>query len=318
MSIQTRPVPDDQPTFAGFPRWHDLDTLDADVAIIGVPYGVPYDMEGSRSPSSTAPRAIREQSFRWSGSLAHYDHDFGGDLFAGRDVRIVDCGDVAMVPGRYDENNAATTAVIRAVLDRGAVPIVLGGDHSIPIPVMQAYEGTGSMCVVQFDAHLDWRDEIGGVSLGLSSPMRRASERSCVNGMAQIGIRSAGSGRQQEFDAARAFGSVVIGAAELHRDGIDAALSKIPASDRYYITFDADGLDPSIAPGVGYPSFGGLTYYQAFDLLRGVAAMGNIVGFDFVEVVPALDVRNLTSMLAARLTLNLIGAMAHTGQIGHI
>jgi agmatinase len=318
MQAQTRPVPDDQPTFAGFPRCHDLDTLDADVAIIGVPYGVPFDMESSTSPSSTAPRAIREQSRRWSSSLTHYDHDFGGDLFAGRTVRIVDCGDVAMMPGRFDDNNAATTAAIRAVLDRGAVPIVLGGDHSIPIPVMRAYEGAGSICVVQFDAHLDWRDEVGGVTLGMSSPMRRASELSFVNGMAQIGIRSVGSGRQQEIDDARAYGSVVIGAAELHRGGIEAALSKIPASDRYYITFDADGLDPSIAPGVGYPSFGGLTYYQAFDLLRGVAAKGNIVGFDFVEVVPALDVRNLTSMLAARLTLNLIGAMAHTGQIGGI
>jgi agmatinase len=318
VQAQTRPVPDDQPTFASFPRWHDLDTLDADVAIVGVPFGVPYDMEGSTSPSSVAPRAIREQSLRWSSSLTHYDHDFGGDLFAGRTVRIVDCGDVAMAPGRYEDNNAATTAVIRSVLNRGAVPVVLGGDHSIPIPVMQAYEGAHSICVVQIDAHLDWRDEIGGVSLGLSSPMRRASELSCVKGMAQIGIRSAGSGRQQEFDAARAYGSVVIGAAELHRDGIDAVLSKIPASDRYYITFDADGLDPSIAPGVGYPSFGGLTYYQAFDLLRGVAAKGNIVGFDFVEVVPAFDVRNLTSVLAARLTLNLIGAMAHTGQIGRI
>ncbi len=109
---------------------------------------------------------------------------------------------------------------------------------------------------------------------------------------------------------------MLIGATELHRDGIDAALRKIPQADRYYITFDADGLDPSIAPGVGYPSFGGLTYYQAFDLLRGVAAKGKIAGFSFVEVVPALDVRNLTSMLAARLTLNLLGAMAHEGQIG--
>jgi agmatinase len=312
----TIPVPDGQPTFVGFPRCDDLEALDADVAIIGVPYGVPYDMEGSTSPSSAAPRAIREQSLRWNRYLTHYDCDFGGELFAGRTVRIVDCGNVAMVPGRYDDNNAATTAAIRTVLDRGAVPIVLGGDHAIPIPVMRAYEQAGPICIVQIDAHLDWRDEIGGVSLGLSSPMRRASELPYVEGMAQIGIRGVGSARRQEFDATRAYGSVLIGAAELHRDGIDAALSKIPPADRYYITFDADGLDPSIAPGVGYPSFGGLTYYQAFDLLRGVAAKGPIVGFDFVEVVPALDVRNLTSMLAARLTLNLLGAMAHSGQIG--
>ncbi len=197
MPALTIPVPAGQPTFAGVPRCDDLETLTADVAIVGVPYGVPYDMQGSTSPSSAAPGSIREQSLRWNRYLTHYDVDFGGDLFAGRTVRIVDCGDVAMVPGRYDENSAATTAVIRAVLDRGAVPIVLGGDDSIPLPVMRAYKPAESICVVQIDAHLDWRDEIGGVTLGLSSPMRRASELPTVEGMAQIGLRGVGSGRQE-------------------------------------------------------------------------------------------------------------------------
>ncbi len=309
------PVPSGRPTFIDAPTCADLDTLDADIAVIGVPYGVPYGMDGS--PSSPSPRTIREQSFGFSRYLTHHDYDFDGDLFAGRTVKIVDCGDVAMTPGRFDENLAATTAVIRAILDRGAVPIVLGGDHSIPIPVMRAYDQVGSMCVVQFDAHLDWRDEVGGVSLGLSSQMRRASELPFVTGMAQLGIRGVGSARQREVDDARAYGSVVIGAAELHRHGVEAALTKIPVADRYYITFDTDGMDPAIAPGVGYPAFGGLTYYQAFDLLRGIAAKGKIVGFDIVEIAPANDFRDLTSLLAARLTLNVIGAMAHEGQIGH-
>jgi agmatinase len=109
---------------------------------------------------------------------------------------------------------------------------------------------------------------------------------------------------------------VVIGAADLHRNGVDAALETLPAASRYYITFDMDGLDPSIAPGVNALAFGGLTYFQAFDLLRGVAAKGSVVGFDMVEIAPANDVQDLTSQLAARLILNLIGAMAHSGQIG--
>ncbi len=311
---RTIPVPSGRPTFIDAPRCDDLATLDADVAVIGVPYGVPYGMDGS--PSGASPETIREQSFRLGGYLSHYDYDFGGELLAGRSAKIVDCGDVAMEPGRFEENLAATTAVIRAILDRGAVPIVLGGDHSIPIPVMRAYDQIESMCVVQFDAHLDWRDEVGGVSLGLSSQMRRASELPFVQGMAQLGIRGVGSARRQEVDDARAYGSVLIGAAELHRDGVEAALSKIPAADRYYITFDTDGMDPAIAPGVGYPAFGGLTYYQAFDLIRGVAAKGKIVGFDIVEIAPAHDFRDQTSLLAARLILNVIGAMAHEGQIG--
>jgi agmatinase len=316
MSPTIEPIPTGRPSFVDAPRCADLSELDADIAIIGVPYGVPYDMAGSRSPSSTAPAAIRAESQRYGRYLAHYDIDFGGELFGERAVRIVDCGDVAMIPGRLEENSQATTDVIRAILDRGAVPFVLGGDHSIPNPVLRAYEGRGDFCLVQLDAHLDWRDEIGGVRQGLSSPMRRASELPWVTGMAQIGLRGVGSGRREEFEAARAYGSVLIGAEEVHRLGVEATLQRIPTADRYYVTFDADGLDPAIAPGVGYPAFGGLTYFEAFGLLRGIAARGPVVGYDIVEIVPALDTRGLTSLLAARLTLNLIGVMAHSGHLG--
>ncbi|MDP9366344.1 MAG: agmatinase [Chloroflexota bacterium] len=316
MPGQTIPVPEGRPTFAGFPRCGDLAGLDADVAVLGVPYGVPYDMEGSTSPSSTAPAAVREESRRFARYLGHYDLDLGGELFAGRDVRAVDCGDVAMTPGRYEANNAATTAAVRTFLDRGAVPIVLGGDHAVPIPVLRAYEGHGPVCLVQIDAHLDWRDEIGGVREGLSSPMRRASEMPWIRGMAQIGLRGVGSARREEFEAATSYGSVLIRAAELHREGVEAVLDRLPAADRYYVTLDADGLDPSIAPGVGYPAFGGVTYDQAFDLFRGIAARGAVVGFDVVEIRPAVDVRGLTSLLAARLILNLLGLLAREGRIG--
>src|SRR3712207_3697468 len=130
------PVPRGKPTFLDAPRCEELDRLEADVAILGVPYGYPYDMEGSTSASAGAPDAIRAQSVRWTPYLTHYDYDFGSDIFAGRDVRIVDCGDVAMKPGDYAGNSAATTAVVKAILDRGAVPFVLGGDHAVPIPVL--------------------------------------------------------------------------------------------------------------------------------------------------------------------------------------
>jgi agmatinase len=95
-------------------------------------------------------------------------------------------------------------------------------------------------------------------------------------------------------------------------------LDRIPAAARYYITLDIDGLDPAVAPGVLAPAFGGVTYQQTFDLIRGVAAKGKIVGFDVCEVVPELDIRDLTSILAARFVMAAIGAMAHTGQVGHL
>jgi agmatinase len=138
-----------------------------------------------------------------------------------------------------------------------------------------------------------------------------------VSGMAQIGLRAVGSARQGEVDDARAWGSILVGAEELHRNGVDAALERIPAAERYYITFDADGLDPTIAPAVLTPGFGGIDYYEASNLLRGIARKGRIVGMDFVEIVPHLDVGDVTSLVAARLILNLIGQMAWNGQIGN-
>ncbi|HEX5498387.1 MAG TPA: arginase family protein, partial [Thermomicrobiales bacterium] len=285
-------------------------------AIIGVQHAVPYDMTASTLASYAAPAAIRAQSVRWAPFLSHYDYDFGSDIFAGRDVRIVDCGDVALETGQWAANSVATTAAINAILDRGAVPMALGGDHGVPIPIFRAYEGRGPIVIVQLDQHLDWREERNGVREGLSSPMRRASEMPWVAGMAQIGLRAVGSARQEEVDDATAYGSVQIRAEDLHEHGVEWALAQIPKSDRYYITFDADGLDATLAPGVLTPGFGGLTYYEASNLLRGVARMGTVVGYDVVEVVPHIDVANITGHVCARLTVNLIGERAHTGQIG--
>jgi agmatinase len=310
------PVPDDRPTFLGVPRCTDLGTLAADVAIVGVPFGVPYDLQ-TAAAQSRAPAALREQSMRyvpWYGS--HYDFDFGGDLFAGRAVRIVDCGDVAMKPGRWDENTRAATDVIAAILVRGAVPFVLGGDDSIPIPVLRAYAERPPMCIVQIDAHIDWRDEREGIREGLSSPMRRASEMPYVRGMAQVGLRGFGSARRGEFDDARAYGSVLIGAEEVHRTGAETAVGRIPSAERYFVTLDMDALDPSIAPAVASPAFGGLSYSEVAGILRGLAAKGRLAGFDVVEIVPENDTGGLTSRLAVRLMLTLLGALAHSRQIG--
>jgi agmatinase len=316
MTAEVVPVESGKPTFLDAPRCENLSTLEADIAVIGVPYGYPYSMAATTQVSSTAPETVRQQSMRFPRFLSHYDFDFGGDIFNGRQVKVVDCGDVKMSPGAYAENSRATTEVIQAILQQGAVPIVLGGDHAIPIPVMRAYESHGPMVVVQIDEHLDWREEVNGVREGLSSPMRRASEMEWVSGMAQIGLRAVGSARQGEVDDANAYGSVLVTAEELHREGIEAVLERIPVSDNYYITFDADGLDPTIAPAVLTPGYGGVTYYEASNLLRGLARKGKIVGMDFNEIVPALDVNDMTSLVVARLILNLIGQMAWSGQIG--
>ena len=316
MIARIDPVPVGRPTFLKAPRCEDLDSLDGDIAIIAVPYNTPYDLAYSRAPSSLAPGAIREQSLRWADRLHHYDFDFGADVFAGRAVRIVDCGDVWQLPGRYEENSRMATAVIKKILERGVLPIILGGDHATTIPVMRAYEGRGPICVVHLDAHLDWRDEVNGVHDGLSSPMRRASELPWVTQMIQIGLGGIGSARQREVDDAAAFGSVRVRAEELHERGVAAILERVPAAENYYISLDTDVMDPATAPGINALAFGGISYFQATNILQGIAAKGRVVGFDLVEIAPGKDVMDLTSQLGVRLILNLLGALAHNGQIG--
>lgn len=313
--MPTRPLPPGVPTFLGASQCTDLNTLDADIAVLGVPYGFPHDLTRA-SICSKATHSVRAQSIRFAARYRdHYDFDFDGEVLAGKDVRIVDCGDIVPRPDDLLQNHASITEACRIILRRGAIPLILGGDHSVPIPVLQAFDNLGEIYIVQIDAHLDWRDEVNGIRLGLSSPMRRAAEMTWVSGMAQIGLRGIGSATRTEVEAAKAYGSLLVSAQDLHRNGVASVLDRLPAGRRYYLTIDADGLDPSIAPGVDAPGPGGLTYYEATELIRGLAGKGEIVGCDFVEIVPHLDPSGITSYVAARMLLTLIGVLAHSGQI---
>ena len=118
------------------------------------------------------------------------------------------------------------------------------------------------------------------------------------------------------MDEARAFGSVLVRAEELHEVGVPAILRRLPPAPRYYVSLDAGALDPAIAPGVETPAFGGLTYFEATNLLKGIAARAPVVGLDLVGISPAKDLHDMTSLLGARLILNLVGALAHAGRIG--
>jgi agmatinase len=315
---RTSPVLTGRPSFLAAPRCADLDLLDADIAVLGLPYTTPCDLASSRGPSSEAPGAVREQSQQLAGRSTHYDFDFGGDLFAGRRVRIVDCGDARAAAGRYEENACNATAVVRAVLERSRLVIVIGGDHAATLPAARACAGQGPLCVVHLGADLDWRDEVDGVRDGAPSAMRRVAELPGVSAMMQVGLRGSGSARPSDVEDARAFGSVLVRAEEVHELGVPEILRRVPAAPRYYVSLDATALDPSIAPGVEAPAFGGLTYYEATNLLKGIAARGPVVGMDLVGIAPAKDLHGRTSLLGARLVLNLVGALAHAGRIGEV
>jgi agmatinase len=299
--------------FVGFPTQYDLKLFNGQIAIIGIPYQSPYEKLPSYS-TLNAPDAVRMQSEKYE-QIDHYDFDFDGDLMAGKAINCFDCGNLINDEEKFENYSKTVTRSIRTLVQKEVVPIIIGGDHGTTIPVLRGFESVADLCVVQIDAHLDWVDEKGGVRDGYSSPMRRAAEMDNVSSVVQIGLRSQGSATQKEVDAANASDkTLLIKAEELHKMGIETILNRIPKASAYFITIDADGLDPSIAPGCGYPTPGGVEYYQLFNLMRGLARKGKMVGMDFVEIVPENDVVNLTSLFAARQILNFIGILAHCGQ----
>lgn len=311
-----KPLALGRPSFLNAPRCTSLDLLNADVAVLGCPYSTPECLDDSRAPSSEAPDAIRFQSLRLAESFDHYyDFDFGGELMAGLRLSIVDCGDAWAVPGRYSDNSRAASLAIGAILDSGALPLILGGDHAATMPAMRAYRSREEMCVVHFGADLDFREEVNGVRDGPHSAMRRVSELPCVASMIHIGLRGSGATLLGDVDAAVALGSVLVRAEEVHRLGAAEFVARTPDAAGYFISLDVDCLDPAIAPGVAVPRFGGLTYFQVTNLLKGLATRGPVIGASLVGIVPAHDLHGLTSLLGARLILNLLGALAHADRL---
>jgi agmatinase len=297
-------------SFLSSPVHTDLGTLEADFAVLGIPYGVPYNMAGVSSDAANAPTALRTRSQRFSKQLDHFDFDLDGTLFGDTDARLVDAGDLTGDPRDLKANAERATEAVRQVLARGCVPIVLGGDDSIPPLVVRAYEGHGPVNVIQVDAHLDYRDEVGGIRDGYSSPMRRIREMPWVGQIVQVGMRGVGSARPADVADARAAGNVIVPAETLHDRGIEWLLGQLEPDAPYFITLDVDGLDPSIAPGTSVPLPGGLNWSEAAALFRGIANRGSFVGIDIVEHFPSLDEGNRTSVTLARLLMNLMGTAA--------
>jgi agmatinase len=299
-------------TFCNLPAvaLSDLGQSGADVAIFGASHGTPYQ-PGTPSHAADAPAALRAALGWYDTRRDHIDMDTGQPLLGA--VNAVDIGDVVGDPSDVGAGNrAAIRAAVAAVRAAGAVPIMLGGDDSVPIPFFEGFAGD-NVWVVQVDAHLDWRDEVEGVTHGFSSTMRRASEMAQVAGIVQIGARSVGSARAGELADAKAWGAKLFPMRRVHADGLAPALASIPEGARVVFSIDADGLDPALCPGVLSPAFGGIGYQQMLDLFEGVAARGTIVGATLVEYVAAQDPAGLGATAVARLLCNLIAATGPRG-----
>jgi agmatinase len=277
--------------------------------IFGVGHATTYPDADSRGHAQAAA-AIRAASQEDAPLIAHWDFDLGGPLFDCKGVTCIDAGDVATTMHDNAGNRARIEARTRGILDLSVVPILFGGDDSAPIPFLAGFAGHGPIWILQIDAHIDWRDEVHGERMGYSSPMRRASEMAHVAGMVQVGLRSVGSARSGEIDAAGHYGSHFVTARQIHAEGVEAALRHIPAGARVVITVDCDGLDPAFMPGVAAPAPGGLTYTQVIDLIAGVGRRAAIAGFDLVELYPPADSGGLSALTAARILVNAIGTIA--------
>ncbi|TVQ34998.1 MAG: arginase [Geminicoccaceae bacterium] len=291
-------------TFCGVPFIAELRLGVAEAIVIGAPHGTPY--AGQAPHATRAPTAIRAATDWYCSGPDQFDFDSETIRFAG--ARVADAGDLQSSPTDGAANRATIAAAVRFILAAGAVPVVLGGDDSVPIPVLEAYAGQ-KLTVVQIDAHIDWRDEVKGERFGFSSTMRRASEMPHVEALVQVGARGPGSARPAEVEAARAWGAELVTARELHRRGVSTVLDRIPHRRPVYLAIDVDGLDPALVPGVLLPAFGGVTYTQMLDLIHGLEAHAPIAGVSFVEYVPEKDPTRIGAMAIARLACNVIAAI---------
>jgi agmatinase len=296
-------------TFAKGEYVSDWDAIDADVAVMGAPYDFGCQW---RSGARMGPRAIREASTLFSfGHGGAYDFEDDVTYLPSETTKIVDIGDADIIHTDTINSHANIEAGVRAILKSGALPVVLGGDHSINIPCINAFDDQDPIHVVQIDAHLDFVDERHGVRYGHGNPMRRAAEKDYVTGLTQLGIRNVSSTAKEGYDQAREMGSDILSVRHLRKLGVQGILDRVPEGKRYYVTIDIDAFDPSIAPGTGTPSHGGFQYYEVLEFLDGLTKRGTIVGIDLVEVAPDYDNSGSTSTLAAQVLMNLIGRILH-------
>ncbi|MHB1343956.1 MAG: agmatinase [Thermoleophilia bacterium] len=274
-----------------------------------VVFGIPFDEGTSNRPGARfGPRGIRAASalYSYEGGAELFDIELGRTILAG--ARVGDFGDVAIQPLDGDANRSGMTRAAKAVLEAGAIPVCMGGDHSITAPVLRAFAATNPDSLpylVHLDTHMDF-DSYGSLHYH-GTPIRRSVEDRLVAGVTQVGIRGFNSGKA-DWEEARSLGVNVITSSEFKRAGAERVLETVPEGVPLYISIDIDAFDPSIAPATGTPEPGGLTYLEGRELLRALAAHGRIVGFDLVEVSPPYDHAECTSILASRLLLDLMGA----------
>ena len=278
----------------------------ANAAIFGAPHGTPYRGIDNRIHTKTADsfRFALKDDAAW---LEHWDFDLNGPLLPHPNFKAVDLGNLTTNPIDGLGNRKKIETITRAILAEGAVPIMFGGDDSVPIPFIKAFSGGPPLTILQIDAHIDWRDVRNKEKQGFSSTMRRASEQPHAWRIVQAGARGLGSARAAEVQAAKDWGAHIITSRQIHHAGIKQILGHIEPDSSCLISLDLDVLDSSEMPAVAYPSPGGLSFVQVTDLIADVAAKARIAGFAMVEFVPKRDLNSTAAYTAARIAVHVLG-----------
>ncbi|MDR0809990.1 MAG: agmatinase family protein [Gemmobacter sp.] len=300
----------DVPPFMAFPHIRDLSALVADAVMVGMPYDGLATFRGGAT--RRAPQEIRKYSLLYGS----YSFDWDMDLL--NHITVADVGDIDVVPGDNAESYARLEARLGAVLAKGAVPLMIGGDHGISYPAVRAVAGAGETPVglVVFDTHLDLSESFGGDRLTRASPLLRIAELDRVDPRRIVVIGARGPRNLPEWTPLyRELGITVFPMAEVERLGMDAVCERAreiatSGGARLYISLDIDGVDPAFAPATNSPESGGLT---AREIIRGlrIVARDGFSGFDLVEVSPDFDsASGTTSVLAARLLAEALFCLA--------
>ena len=286
-------------TFFGVPRAVDLDDLDAQVAFLGVPFDAGTPQPGNRTGQAAGPEAARRSSrdqfdYGVDASLGWHDVEAGRDRLVG--VTMADIGDVAIQGSQLQTNFDRMTEVMRRLTGSGALPVVVGGDHSVSFPLVRGIEPVGEVDVVYLDAHADFYDELDGARYSGASEMRRIRELPFVRSVTALGIRNVDRvelAAMREMDVRWATALDMV-----EGRGSDVVADLVPRSQALYVSIDLDVLDISLTPGHTLPEPGGLDYRQLRAVLDRIAGRGRVVGFDVVELNPALDAGEVTARTA--------------------
>ena len=290
-------------TYARLPRLDQVDRCD--VAIVGVPFdgGVTY-----RPGARFGPAAIR------AGSRLMRGYHPGLDVQPFASQQVADAGDIACTPFDIAEAIVQIDAGARELLNASSAFVALGGDHTIALPLLRAVHAShGPVALVHFDAHLDTWDTYFGAAYTHGTPFRRAHEEGLLasDRCAHVGIRGPLFSPQDLLDDA-GFGFTIVGAFDFLTRTVASVADELRArvgDAPVYVSIDVDVMDPAHAPGTGTPEAGGMTSRELLATLRALAGM-NIVGADVVEVAPAYDHAEITSIAAANVVYELLAMFA--------